>query len=204
MHSNYCDNLYKIIPDNIEDINAEISNKTILEEYLFELVEKNPLISYEKFAEEAFQKYNQLGCNYNIFPTTWNNLYKKIRNNSGKFNVDYVLRNYLTIDKFMFFRKANYSINPLKSNNTISKYLLCASDYHINKMRLSNAFLVDGTFIRPYGYYQTIIIMYLEKYTKKFIPGVYILASNKTEFIYNDSIKSFKNILTYDNEKEKI
>ena len=113
MHSNYCDNLYKIIPDNIEDINAEISNKTILEEYLFELVEKNPLISYEKFAEEAFQKYNQLGCNYNIFPTTWNNLYKKIRNNSGKFNVDYVLRNYLTIDKFMFFRKANYSINPL-------------------------------------------------------------------------------------------
>ena len=45
MHSNYCDNLYKIIPDNIEDINAEISNKTILEEYLFELVEKNPLIS---------------------------------------------------------------------------------------------------------------------------------------------------------------
>ena len=102
----------------------------------------------------------------------------------------------------MSFRKSNYSINPFKSNNSISKYLLWASDYHINKMRLSNAFLFDGTFIRPYGYYQTIIIMYLEKYTKKFIPGVYILASNKTEFIYNDSIKSFKNILTNDNEKE--
>ena len=81
--------------------------------------------------------------------------------------------------------------------------MLWASDYHINKICLSNAYLIiEDTFIRPYGYYQTIIIMYLENYTKKSIPGVYILTSNKTEFIYNDGLKYFKYILINDNEKE--
>lgn len=201
-HSEYCDSIKKIIPDNIENIDEEIFKKCKLEAILLKKIENNPLISYEEFSKEAKTYYDTLKCNFTIFPTTFFNLYKKIRNDSGLFNIEYVIKNNLTVDKFPFFRKANYEVNPFKKNH-ISKYLIWASDYHLNKMKKSTSFIIDGTFIRPFGYYQTLIIMYLENDSNKYIPGCYILLNSKTEFNYKESLKFLKSKLI-NNETENI
>jgi len=76
------------------------------------------------------------------------------------------------------------------------KYILWASDYHLNKMKKSISFLIDGTFIRPYGYFQTLILIYLENDMNKYIPGCFILLNDKTEFIYKNSLYFLNNKLT--------
>ena len=55
-------------------------------------------------------------------------------------------------------------------------------------MKNSNALLIDGTFIKPFGFYQTLIIMFLDFNSDKFIPSALILLSNKSEWIYTESL----------------
>ena len=107
-HSEYCDSIKKIISDNKENIDEEIFKKCKLEANLLKKIENNPLIIFEEFSKEFKTYYDTLKCNFTIFPTTFSNLYKKIRNDSGLFNSEYVIKNNLTLDKFPFFRKANY------------------------------------------------------------------------------------------------
>ena len=113
-HSEYCDSIKKIIPDNIENIDEEIFKKCNLEANLLKKIEKIPLISFEEFSKEAKTYYDTLKYNFTIFPSIFSNLYKKIRNDSGLFNIEYVIKNNLTVDKFPFFRKSNYEVNPFK------------------------------------------------------------------------------------------
>ena len=146
------------------------------------------MISLEEFTNIANKYYKEYQCQFTIYPTTWENLFKKLRSNTGLFNIDYVIKNRLNEDKYIYFRKADYQINLFKSNEQISKYILWCSDYFINRMKNSNALLIDGTFIKPFGFYQTLIIMFLDFNSDKFIPSALILLSNKSEWIYTESL----------------
>ena len=56
-HSNYCNEVNKIIPDNLVDINLEISKKDHLIKYMEEYYDKNPLINLKEFSKEALNTY---------------------------------------------------------------------------------------------------------------------------------------------------
>ena len=64
---------------------------------------------------------------------------------------------------------------------------------------MSKHFFIDGTFHHPLGYSQLLIIIFKDIITADYIPGFYILMSNRTEILYNMAFKSVKNILTQNN-----
>lgn len=100
----------------------EINKRVLLEEKLFHIIENNPLINYDKFITLANTQYKDLKCQFTIYPKNWLNIYKKLRNNSA-------ITNRFTEDNYLFFRKANYQINPFKLNNQISKYIIFFSEF---------------------------------------------------------------------------
>ncbi len=50
-------------------------------------------------------------------------------------------------------------------------------------------------------YYQLIIIMYIDYYTKKKVSGCYILSNSKFKSSYIEILESFKNFITNENTK---
>ena len=66
------------------------------------------------------------------------------------------------------------------------KAIIFFSDFDIKRLAFSKHLLIDGTFIFPTGFLQTIIIMYYDEIINKMIPGIYITINNKTEEGYTD------------------
>ena len=50
------------------------------------------MINLEKIDEEVNILYNLLNGHFTVFPSIWKTLFKKLRNNSGLFNVDYAIK----------------------------------------------------------------------------------------------------------------
>ena len=66
------------------------------------------------------------------------------------------------------------------------------SDFDIKRLAFSKHLLIDGTFIYPTGFLQTIVIMYYDEIIDKMIPGIYITINNKTEERYLDTFNYIK------------
>ena len=69
------------------------------------------------------------------------------------------------------------------------------SDFDIKRLIKSEHLLIDGTFVKPIGFLQTIIIMYYDIIIDKMIPGIYIIINNKTYEGYYDSFLFIKNFI---------
>ena len=48
------------------------------------------------------------------------------------------------------------------------------TDFDIKRLASSEHLLIDGTFIYPLGFMQTVIIMYFDVIIEKMIPGIFI------------------------------
>ena len=80
-----------------------------------------------------------------------------------------------------------------KDNKMIThKAIIFFSDFDINRLSYSKHLLIDGTFIFPKGFIQTIIIMYYDEIIDKMIPGVFMVINNKTEAGYLDLFNYIK------------
>ena len=110
-HSNYCNEVNKIMPDNLVDINLEIAKKDNLIKYMEEYYDKNPLINLNEFSKEALNTYNRLKCNFNITPNTWKNILYSIKRNNNDI-IDIILKKMKTYDGYQFFRNSNINYNP--------------------------------------------------------------------------------------------
>ena len=83
-----------------------------------------------------------------------------------------------------------------KDKKTIDhKSLLFFSDFDIKRLINSEHILLDGTFIYPIDYMQTIIFMYYDIITEKMIPGIFLIINNKTFEGYVDSFMDIKNYI---------
>ena len=61
-----------------------------------------------------------------------------------------------------------------KENKIINhKAMIFFSDFDIKRLAFSKHLLIDGTFIYPTGFLQTIVIMYYDEIIDKIIPGIY-------------------------------
>jgi len=101
------------------------------------------------------------------------------------------------------------SIKNLYNNEKeifIHKHMIFFCDFSISYLINSNHILIDGKFMAPEGFVQTIIIMYLDPIYEKMIPGIFITINNKFK---NGYIEIFEYIKQYiinfiNNKKEKI
>ena len=64
------------------------------------------------------------------------------------------------------------------------------------RARLTKHLFIDGTFHHPIGYTQLLIVIFKDIIIHEYLPGLYILLSNKSEMLYDLSFKSLKMILT--------
>ena len=69
----------------------------------------------------------------------------------------------------------------------------------IARTSISKHLFIDGTFHHPINYAQLLIIIFQDTESSEYIPGFYVLKSNKTEILYNMVFKTVKNILTQNN-----
>ena len=93
-----------------------------------------------------------------------------------------------------------------KNKKTIDhKAIIFFSDFDIKRFINSEHILLDGTFIYPIGFMQTIIFMYYDNISDKMIPGIFIIINNKTYEGYVDCFIYIKNyIYKLNNNEEKI
>ena len=66
----------------------------------------------------------------------------------------------------------------------------------ISRARVSNHYFVDATFHNPKDFSELMIIIFKDIIIHEYLPGFYILLSNKSEVLYDLAFKSVKRILT--------
>ena len=70
---------------------------------------------------------------------------------------------------------------------------------NISHIRRAKRIFIDGTWYRPSGFCQIIIILYKDIIINEKIPGCYNITNNKKYNIYKAALESFKNIITENN-----
>ena len=66
----------------------------------------------------------------------------------------------------------------------------------ISRARVSNHYFVEATFHHPKDFSELMIIIFKDIINHDYLPGFYILLSNKTEMLYDLAFKSLRRILT--------
>ena len=72
----------------------------------------------------------------------------------------------------------------------------------IGQIRQWNYFFIDGTWYKPGGMEQILIIMFKDIIMGGKIPVIYTVTNNKFEYLYTRLLNSIKNILTQNDEYE--
>ena len=93
----------------------------------------------------------------------------------------------------LLLREYSYSLieSANKQKRIPSEYSIWSNDFMIAHMRESIYYFIDGTWYKPPGMVQILIIMFKDTITGLKIPGMYIVTSNKLEELYT---KIFKNV----------
>ena len=66
----------------------------------------------------------------------------------------------------------------------------------ISRARVSNHYFIDATFHHREDFSELMIIIFEDIINHDYLPGFYILLSNKTEMLYDLAFKSLRRILT--------
>ena len=197
-HSLKCDEFMKKKIENYKEINIEINNYKNFRLGLIEFLKINPLISYKDFLKEALKIYDKNNCTFQIKNNTFSNLYYNWRKTSNIFTKFSVYSNKYTNNNEIYLRDYTFkNIYTQSGKKSIyHEHIIYISNYFIKKLRDSEHYYIDGTFIYPNGFKQLIVILYYEKNSLKRYPGLFALINNKTENGYKEMFKSIFNILT--------
>ena len=202
-HSKKCDELFKKKYDNYREINIEIVNYKNFRLGLIEYLKINPMITYHDFLKEALKIYDKNNCSFEIKNNTFSNLYYNWRKESNIFTKFSVFNNKYTNNNEIFLR--DYSLKTIYSKSgkkvIFHEHMIFISNYFIKKLRDSEHFYIDGTFVFPKGFKQLIVILYYDNKSSRRFPGLFALINNKTENGYIELFKSVKNIITLENTK---
>ena len=148
--------------------------------------------------KEAIKIYEKNNCTFEIKNYTFSNIYYNWRRESNIFTKYSVFTNQYTNNNEIFLR--DYSLNTIYSksgqNLIYHEHIIFISNYFIRKLRESEHFYIDGTFVYPAGFKQLIIILYYEKKSCKRYPGLFALINNKSQNGYIKLFQSIKNIIT--------
>ena len=182
----------KIANPFINNTTTKIRSKKQYYEYLVSYMKNNKKLNIEC---KDFIKYNKnfyinnnLNKYFKIDDIYLKNCYYKIKKQLYPTNIEnvYDYSKVLYNDE-NFCRYITFKQLISKNNKSIEhKAILLFTDFDIKRFVSSEHILIDGTFIYPEGYMQTIILMYYDYIIDKMIPGIFIIINNKTEEGYID------------------
>ena len=98
----------------------------------------------------------------------------------------------------IILREFNYFYNyeDDKSKPVLNKYAIWINDLSISHLRKAKHLFIDGTWYRPDGFVQILIILYKDIITNEKLPGCFIIMNNKKYTLYKKVLESFVNIIT--------
>ena len=195
-HSEECKNLEIINPKLRNEINKwdEFRDKCI------NYMEKAD--NYEnKFLINEFHKIFDKGSyDFEINDKKLVNIIRNWKRNSIKFTQYCIFEesNIINSEEELFLRefKYFYTFDEKKSKSILNKYAIWIDDLNISHLRESKHIFIDGTWYRPNGYEQILIVLYKDIIIKEKIPGCYVIMNNKRYDNYKEVFISIKNILT--------
>lgn len=197
-HNDICDNKYPKLYDNSGNITENVYKFADFKEYLIEYLNKNPIMSYNKFKDHAIKSYLEGDYDLYIRKNTFSNIFYPWRKNSKIFNWNSVFDNNTTLTGEQSLKDVSFSFlyTPDGKHLFWHKHLVWMSDFHINRIINSSHLYIDGTFITTKDYYQVLVIMYYDNNSQKKIPGCFILINNKYESGYIKCLNEFKRLIT--------
>ena len=108
-------------------------------------------------------------------------IYKKFNTLSNNLNLDNLFE-YCNSNNIIGLFCRDISINYIfDSKKKIFKHehIIFFLEESIKRLIVSEYILIDGTFVFPENYKQTLIIMYYDNILKKMIPSIFIVTNNK-------------------------
>ena len=145
--------------------------------------------------------YNDNKYNFRLKENTIKNIIGRWKSNSLRFTKYNAIENkYNKNNELVLWEYNNCAIYTSHKKYPISsEYFIWSTGQIIARARMTKHLFIDATFHHPIGYEQLLIIIYKDIITADYIPGFYILMSNKTEILYTMVFKSVLNILTQNN-----
>ena len=142
--------------------------------------------------------YNENKYSFKLKENTIKNIIGRWKANSLRFTKYNAIENkYNKNNELRLWEYNNSAIYISNKKNPINnEYFIWTSDQIIARARIANHLFIDGTFHHPINFSQLLIIIFKDIISSDYIPGFYILMSNKTEIIYDMVFKSVKKILT--------
>ena len=142
--------------------------------------------------------YNENKYSFKLKENTKKNIIGRWKANSLRFTKYNAIENkYNKNNELRLWEYNNSAIYISNKKNPINnEYFIWTSDQIIARARIANHLFIDGTFHHPINFSQLLIIIFKDIISSDYIPGFYILMSNKTEIIYDMVFKSVKKILT--------
>ena len=84
----------------------------------------------------------------------------------------------------------------------ICEYAIWIDELNLSHLRASKHLFLDGTWYKPGNFSQILIIQYKDIIINDHITGGFIIANNKKTKHYIKILKSFKNMLTDNNQRD--
>ena len=159
------------------------------------------LDSTEEYNKKEFKTalqniYNENKYSFKLKENTIKNIIGRWKANSLRFTKYNAIENkYNKNNELRLWEYNNSAIYISNKKNPINnEYFIWTSDQIIARARIANHLFIDGTFHHPINFTQLLIIIFKDIISSEYIPGFYILMSNKTEIIYDMVMKSLKKL----------
>ena len=200
-HNSICENIKETIFDNIADINENIMKYEDFKKYLIDYLNKNPLINFNSFNNLVLEFYLKNKFSFIANKNTFKNIFYQLRNNSKIFNSFSIFDIICTKDHTIYLKEVvhKYIYNSKGDAIYWHRHIIWMSNFNIKRIRFSNHYYLDGTYIATKEFYQLLILIYYDKNSNSKIPALYILIISKFENIYIIVLSSLRNIITSEN-----
>ena len=189
---------------NFENLPEVVENNSQKEEFMnkiYYFFDKLTFYNKKYIKDEIYKIYTCNNYTFKIDNNSINNIISNFKKNSYKFTKQYMFENNSDRNGNHILRTYKYFLIECKNKNKRipSEYAIWTSDLLIGHIRQSKYYFIDGTWYKPPGMVQILIIMFKDSITDLKLPGIYIVTSNKLEELYIEIFKNVIDILTQGN-----
>ena len=161
------------------------------------MANKSYILKQKDYIKYGMILYKKFNCNkyFNLPEYHLKNLYQKHKKEINPINLSELFSYSKEIKDLGEFARGYEETFLYNQNNEKfeHKHIYFYSNFDFKRLYASEHISIDGTYVFPTGFCQTLIMLYYDPIIYKFIPGVYILINNKTEAGYSNVFKKINN-----------
>ena len=157
------------------------------------------LIFNKKFIKiEIMKIYKNYESYFELDNKEINTIINNFKRDSIKFTKNFIFINNKDNKGNNLLQSYNYFLiyNEKKQKPIICEYAIWSNNIMIAHIREAECLFIDGTWYKPPGFCQIIVIMFKDIITKEKYPGMFIVSNNKLQEIYEKIFNNVYNILT--------